>query len=390
MADDRLQCCLCRGTKTIEGGNRERSWRKASLGTPADISAAGFMYTFTAGPNTSQAQVYVETVAPVVRTMLDGYNCSVLAYGQTGSGKTFTMEGGLSSHNSDTDSSALCIHSIAERASVKAETLGMIPRAVHTIFREGDAFGRRQYWVYVSYMEIYNERLYDLLAPDDDQDRTFDSHQQHQQLKVRRSSPSPRGARSLSPSSHRQRSPSPRPAGPPPLNRGSSSPRSTSPNNRRATSIVSTEAAARAVESTGSVSANNADHPHNCVEVVTPRFISPRITSLKPQEDRGQIHGGVHAEEQHKNENPRTLAPRSPKSGVLSSRFSTNASGGRSFRDGDGRGNKGSIDKGLTIEENSELGVIVKGLTQVEVKSPEEIFAIIARSNENRRTAEVA
>lgn len=41
------------------------------------------------------------------------------------------------------------------------------------------------------------------------------------------------------------------------------------------------------------------------------------------------------------------------------------------------------------IEEDRHLGVMVKGLTQVEVKSPEEIFAIIARSKHNRRTAEV-
>lgn len=44
---------------------------------------------------------------------------------------------------------------------------------------------------------------------------------------------------------------------------------------------------------------------------------------------------------------------------------------------------------GLTIEEDRHLGVVVKGLTQVEVKSPEEIFAIIARSKSTRRTAEV-
>ena len=49
----------------------------------------------------------------------------------------------------------------------------------------------------------------------------------------------------------------------------------------------------------------------------------------------------------------------------------------------------GGVGRGLAIEENRELGVIVKGLTQVEVKNPEEIFAIIARSKTNRRTAEV-
>lgn len=46
--------------------------------------------------------------------------------------------------------------------------------------------------------------------------------------------------------------------------------------------------------------------------------------------------------------------------------------------------------KGLTIEEDPELGVIVKGLTQIEVNSAEEIFAILARSSSNRLTAEAS
>lgn len=46
--------------------------------------------------------------------------------------------------------------------------------------------------------------------------------------------------------------------------------------------------------------------------------------------------------------------------------------------------------KGLTIEEDPELGVIVKGLTQIEVNSAGEIFAILARSSSNRRTAEAS
>ncbi|CAM9239488.1 unnamed protein product, partial [Discosporangium mesarthrocarpum] len=44
--------------------------------------------------------------------------------------------------------------------------------------------------------------------------------------------------------------------------------------------------------------------------------------------------------------------------------------------------------RGLKIEEHPEIGVYVRGLTQVEVESPEEIFAIMARSKRNRRTAE--
>lgn len=32
-------------------------------------------------------------VYPLIKEVLDGYNCTVFAYGQTGTGKTFTMEG---------------------------------------------------------------------------------------------------------------------------------------------------------------------------------------------------------------------------------------------------------------------------------------------------------
>ncbi|CAM9316912.1 unnamed protein product, partial [Scytosiphon promiscuus] len=211
------------------------------------------------GPGTSQARVYAETVCPVVRKMLDGYNCSVLAYGQTGSGKTFTMEGGLvdpttapaeSSDASTGDSTSAC----------EVEKIGIIPRAVHTIFREGCGGGTRRYWVYVSHMEIYNERLFDLLAPD-----------VATTASTRRSTPSPR---TVYTSCRSERSPT-------------------------------------------------------------------RRTNRKPSSD-GDEGGGV----------------------------------------------SGARGKGLTIEEDRQLGVIVKGLTQVEVKSPEEIFAIIARSKSTRRTAE--
>lgn len=43
--------------------------------------------------NSSQAQIYNTTVSPIVDSVLNGYNGTILAYGQTGSGKTHTMSG---------------------------------------------------------------------------------------------------------------------------------------------------------------------------------------------------------------------------------------------------------------------------------------------------------
>lgn len=37
--------------------------------------------------------MYNSVVYPLIKEVLDGYNCTVFAYGQTGTGKTFTMEG---------------------------------------------------------------------------------------------------------------------------------------------------------------------------------------------------------------------------------------------------------------------------------------------------------
>ena len=37
--------------------------------------------------------MYEEVAGPVVESVLNGYNGTVMAYGQTGTGKTFTMSG---------------------------------------------------------------------------------------------------------------------------------------------------------------------------------------------------------------------------------------------------------------------------------------------------------
>lgn len=80
--------------------------------------------------------------------MIDGYNGTVFAYGQTGSGKTFTMMG------ADIES---------------PELRGVIPRIVEQIFESIIASpSTMEYTVKVSYMEIYMERIRDLLQPQND------------------------------------------------------------------------------------------------------------------------------------------------------------------------------------------------------------------------------
>ncbi|CAI4230874.1 unnamed protein product [Auanema sp. JU1783] len=99
-------------------------------------------------PNSSQLMVFDNIVEPQVKKILAGFNCTVFAYGQTGTGKTYTMEGG----QADSDSADADEHT------------GMTPRAVELIFSELENAGVEEYSVRVSYLELYNEEIYDLLS----------------------------------------------------------------------------------------------------------------------------------------------------------------------------------------------------------------------------------
>ncbi|XP_069675474.1 kinesin-like protein Klp98A isoform X2 [Periplaneta americana] len=90
----------------------------------------------------SQEEVYKDLGTDVIESAFEGYNACVFAYGQTGSGKTFTMMG-------------------------SPECQGLIPRICKTLFNRMAA-GKEQgasYRTEVSYLEIYNERVKDLLQP---------------------------------------------------------------------------------------------------------------------------------------------------------------------------------------------------------------------------------
>ncbi|CAL1704438.1 unnamed protein product [Somion occarium] len=122
------------------------SMRSAQLGSGPEKD--GFTFDRVFPPGTQQHEVFDYGVKDIVKDVLDGYNGTVFAYGQTGSGKTFTMMG------ADIDD---------------PELKGLIPRITEQIFQsivESDA--HLEYLVKVSYMEIYLERIRDLLAPQND------------------------------------------------------------------------------------------------------------------------------------------------------------------------------------------------------------------------------
>uniref|UniRef100_A0A8C5NV70 Kinesin family member 9 n=1 Tax=Jaculus jaculus TaxID=51337 RepID=A0A8C5NV70_JACJA len=90
----------------------------------------------------SQDLVYETVARDVVSQALDGYNGTIMCYGQTGAGKTYTMTGATESY----------------------KHRGILPRALQQVFRMIDERPTHAITVRVSYLEIYNESLFDLLS----------------------------------------------------------------------------------------------------------------------------------------------------------------------------------------------------------------------------------
>lgn len=86
-------------------------------------------------------------MSPHLKALFQGLDVTIFAYGVTGTGKTHTMRGGLR---------------LADR--------GVIPRLLSNVFRRGkkiakDSDGKTTVDVALSYYEIYNDKVFDLLEP---------------------------------------------------------------------------------------------------------------------------------------------------------------------------------------------------------------------------------
>ncbi|KAK0939781.1 Kinesin-like protein kip2 [Friedmanniomyces endolithicus] len=98
-----------------------------------------YRYDSVFSPHDNNSRVYDNAAKRLVRRVMEGYHGTVFAYGMTGTGKTFSMQG-------------------------TATSPGVIPLAITDIFsyiRENPA---REFLLRVSYLEIYNEKIYDLLT----------------------------------------------------------------------------------------------------------------------------------------------------------------------------------------------------------------------------------
>lgn len=102
--------------------------------------ATAYAFDKVFGQDTNSQEVYEVAAKPVVKAAMEGVNGTVFAYGVTSSGKTHTMHGDQHSP-------------------------GVIPLAIKDVFSMIQDTPGREFLLRVSYLEIYNEVINDLLDP---------------------------------------------------------------------------------------------------------------------------------------------------------------------------------------------------------------------------------
>ncbi|EGD73729.1 kinesin motor domain-containing protein [Salpingoeca rosetta] len=100
-----------------------------------------FVFDQVFDADASQDDVFQSTTKPIIDGVLDGYNASVFCYGATGAGKTHTMLG----HNKAPGVIVLTVQELFKRIRERQDDISCN--------------------VAVSYLEVYNERIRDLLKP---------------------------------------------------------------------------------------------------------------------------------------------------------------------------------------------------------------------------------
>ena len=104
---------------------------------------SSFEFDFVFDENSSQSQIYDYTTRNLINNVLEGYNATVLAYGATGTGKTYTMVG-------------------------NGVNNGIMIRTIKDLFYyvNNNIMDNKQFVIKISFIEIYNETIKDLLSND--------------------------------------------------------------------------------------------------------------------------------------------------------------------------------------------------------------------------------
>lgn len=128
---------------------------ESSVTVDCDSTQHSFLYDhcFKSSTNSSasdQMRIFDALALPLLDNAFEGYNVCLFAYGQTGSGKSYSMMGSEVNQNVE--------------SLVLPEGAGIIPRFCHQVFSRASENEDLLTSVEISYFEIYNEKIHDLLA----------------------------------------------------------------------------------------------------------------------------------------------------------------------------------------------------------------------------------
>ena len=126
-------------------------------GQPLDdrvLNRTFFTFDKTFGENVSTAEIYNDVAKGIVDSVANGLNGTIFAYGQTSSGKTYTMQGS-GGYGGIMDN---------DKSNNINQTPGIIHMAARDIFQHVKKQKDRVFLLKVSYVEIYNEEVRDLLV----------------------------------------------------------------------------------------------------------------------------------------------------------------------------------------------------------------------------------
>lgn len=167
-----------------------------------------FYYDYVANMNSTQEEMFQHCAKRICDNSLEGYNGTIFAYGQTGSGKTFTLLGknitkynenkfknnfsidntnymDMNDFSQDNDIINLSMNTNTNTKNntnninkinmtdnqnlyyydINDQGIGLLPRIIYYLFQNGKKTENIEYKFKISYLEIYQETISDLLNP---------------------------------------------------------------------------------------------------------------------------------------------------------------------------------------------------------------------------------
>ena len=143
-----------------------------------NLGTKSFNYDYIANENSTQNEIFEVCAKKICDSSLEGYNGTIFAYGQTGTGKTYTLFGNKYSinsnniiqHNNQSENYDIELgnnneNNINENFDLNDESLGLLPRIIYYMFNNKKVT-ESKYTFKISFLEIYQEQIHDLLNPD--------------------------------------------------------------------------------------------------------------------------------------------------------------------------------------------------------------------------------